>query len=160
MNYLQKLFINSVVDIYSDILNVDLETGECSYIYTENHVMEEIHLPQKWEEAKQMILKSIVPEDHAAVLEKLDTHMTMEAEEDSAFSVEYHTVPTMVGRRAPLWKMNIIIIENKRRKQALIMCRDNSIDMKGHFNILGLRDKDVNKFFDLFVLSNITSCSE
>ena len=143
MNYLQKLFINSVVDIYSDILNVDLETGECSYIYTENHVMEEIHLPQKWEEAKQMILKSIVPEDHAAVLEKLDTHMTMEAEEDSAFSVEYHTVPTMVGRRAPLWKMNIIIIENKRRKQALIMCRDNSIDMKGHFNILGLRDKDV-----------------
>ena len=60
MNYLQKLFINSVVDIYSDILNVDLETGECSYIYTENHVMEEIHLPQKWEEAKQMILESIM----------------------------------------------------------------------------------------------------
>lgn len=143
MNYLQKLFINSVVDIYSDILNVDLETGECSYIYTENHVMEEIHLPQKWEEAKQMILESIVPEDHAAVLEKLDTHMTMEAEVDSAFSVEYHTVPTMVGRRAPLWKMNIAIIENKRRKQALILCRDNSIDMKGHFNILGLRDKDI-----------------
>ena len=96
MNYLQKLFINSVVDIYSDILNVDLETGDCNYIYTENHVMEEIHLPQKWDEAKQMILESILPEDHASVLEKLDTHMTPDAEADSAFSVEYHTVPTMV----------------------------------------------------------------
>ena len=142
MNYLQKLFINSVVDIYSDILNVDLETGDCSYIYTENHVMEEIHLPQKWDEAKQIILESILPEDHASVLEKLDTHMTPDAEADSAFSVEYHTVPTMVGRRAPLWKMNVAIIENRRRKQALIMCRDNSIDMKGHFHIPELKDKD------------------
>ena len=142
MNYLQKLFINSVVDIYSDILNVDLETGDCSYIYTENHVMEEIFLPQKWDEVKRLILESILPEDHASVLEKLDTHMTLEAEADSAFSVEYHTLPTMVGRRAPLWKMNIAIIENRRKKQALIMCRDNSIDMKGHFHILQLKDKD------------------
>ena len=46
MNYLQKLFINSVVDIYSDILSVDLESGDCSYIYTENKVMEEIQLSQ------------------------------------------------------------------------------------------------------------------
>ena len=52
MNYLQKLFVNAVVDIYSDILSVDLETGDCSYIYTENKVMEEIQLPQKWYEAK------------------------------------------------------------------------------------------------------------
>ena len=142
MNYLQKLFINSVVDIYSDILNVDLETGDCSYIYTENHAMEEIHLPQKWDEVKQIILESIVPEDHISVLEKFNTYMTLDAEVDSAFSVEYHTVPTMVGRRAPLWKMNIAIIENRKRKQALIMCRDNSIDMKGHFHILELKDKD------------------
>ena len=59
MNYLQKLFINSVVDIYSDILCVDIESGDCSYIYTENKVMEEIYLPQKWDEAKQLILESI-----------------------------------------------------------------------------------------------------
>ena len=156
MNYLQKLFINSVVDIYSDILNVDLESGDCSYIYTENHIMEEIHLPQKWDEAKQMILEGIVPEDHAAVLEKWDTHMTLDAEVDSAFSVEYHTKPTMIGRRAPLWKMNIAIIENRRRKQALILCRDNSIDMKGYFNILGLKDKDhLTNLYNRFKLEEL-----
>ena len=142
MNYLQKLFINSVVDIYSDILCVDIESGDCSYIYTENKVMEEIYLPQKWDEAKKMILESIVLEDHAAVLEKWDTHMTMDAEVDSAFSVEYHTKPAIEGRRPALWKMNIAIIENRRRKQALILCRDNSIDMKGQFHILELKDKD------------------
>ena len=156
MNYLQKLFINSVVDIYSDILNVDLESGDCSYIYTENHTMEEIHLPHKWEEVKQMILESIVPEDHAAVLEKWDTHMTLDAEVDSAFAVDYHTKPTMLGRRAPLWKMNIAIIENRRRKQALILCRDNSIDMKGHFNILGLKDKDhLTNLYNRFKLEEL-----
>lgn len=142
MNYLQKLFINSVVDIYSDILCVDMESGDCSYIYTENKVMEEISLPQKWDEAKKMILESIVPEDHAAVLEKWDTHMTLDAEVDSAFSVEYHTKPAIEGRRPAVWKMNIAIIENRRRKQALLLCRDNSIDMKGQFHILELKDKD------------------
>ena len=156
MNYLQKLFINSVVDIYSDILNVDLEFGDCSYIYTENHTMEEIHLPQKWDEVKLMILESIVPEDHAAVLAKWDTHMTLEAEVDSAFSVDYHTKPTMPGRRAPLWRMNIAIIENRRRKQALIFCRDNSIDMKGQFNILGLKDKDhLTNLYNRFKLEEL-----
>lgn len=142
MNYLQKLFINSVVDIYSDILCVDLESGDCSYIYTENKTMEEIHLSQKWDEAKQMILESIVIEDHAAVLEKWDTFMNLDAEIDSAFSVEYHTKPAMEGRRPALWKMNIAIIENRRKKQALIFCRDNSIDMKGQFHIRELKDKD------------------
>ena len=142
MNYLQKLFINSVVDIYSDILCVDLESGDCSYIYTENKVMEEINLPQKWDEAKHMILESIIPEDHAYVLEKWDTHMTLEAETDSAFSVEYHTKPAIEGRIPALWKMNIAIIENRRRKQALILCRDNSIDMKGQFGIRQIKDKD------------------
>lgn len=142
MNYLQKLFINSVVDIYSDILCVDIESGDCSYIYTENKAMEEIHLPQKWDEVKQIILQSIVPEDHDMVMEKWDSHLTMDAEADSAFSVEYHTKPVMEGRTPAVWKMNIAIIENRKRKQALILCRDNSIDMKGQFRIPELKDKD------------------
>ena len=142
MNYLQKLFINSVVDIYSDILCVDIESGDCSYIYTENKVMEEIHLPQKWDEAKQLILQSILPEDHDIIMEKWNTHLNMDAEADSAFSVEYHTKPAMEGRRPAVWKMNIAIIENRKRKQALILCRDNSIDMKGQFKIPELKDKD------------------
>ena len=130
MNYIQKLFINAVVDIYSDILSVDLETGDCSYIYTENKVMEEIQLPQKWDEAKKLILECIDPEDHEAVLAKWESHMTVEAEADSAFSVDYHSVLGKEGRRNPLWRMNILIIEDRRKKKALIFCRDNSIDIK------------------------------
>ena len=113
MNYLQKLFINSVVDIYSDILAVDFETGACSYIYTENHIMEEIQLPQNWDEAKYMLLESIVPEEREAFLEKLSKHMTIDAEADSAFCVDYHAMVTSESRRNPLWKMNVLIIENR-----------------------------------------------
>ena len=132
MNYLQKLFINSVVDIYSDILTVDLENGDCSYIYTENKAMEEIHLTQKWEEAKYLILKSIVPEEHEAILKKWETRMNSDAEADSAFSIEYHAKVNKEGRRAPLWKMNIGIIENRGHKQAIIMCRDYFSDREGN----------------------------
>ena len=111
-------FVNAVVDIYSDILSVDLETGDCSYIYTENRVMEEIQLPQKWDEAKKLILESIDPEDHEAVLAKWDSHMTVEAEADTAFSVDYHSVLGKEGRRNPLWRMNILIIEDRRKKKS------------------------------------------
>ena len=156
MNYLQKLFINSVVDIYSDILSVDLESGDCTYIYTENKVMEEIHLPQKWEEAKALILESIDPADHEAVLAKWEEHMTLEAEADSAFSVDYHSVLGKEGRRNPLWKMNVGIIENRGKKQALIFCRDNSIDIKGKFRILEQRDRDpLTKVYNRFKLEEL-----
>ena len=142
MNYLQRLFINSVVDIFSDIFSVDLETGDCSYIYTENKVMEEIHLPQKWDEAKIMLLESIAPEDHEAVLAKWESHMTMEAEEDSSFAVDYHSVLGKEGRRNPLWRMNVLIIQNRGKKKALMFCRDHSIDFKEKFRIVEQRDKD------------------
>lgn len=156
MNYIQKLFINSVVDIYSDILSVDLETGDCSYIYTENKVMEEIQLPQKWDEAKKMILECIDPEDHEAVLAKWESHMTVDAEADSAFSVDYHSVLGKEGRRNPLWRMNILIIEDRRKKKALIFCRDNSIDIKEKFAILQLKDKDtVTHLYNRFKLEEL-----
>ena len=156
MNYLQRLFINSVVDIYSDIFSVDLETGDCSYIYTENKVMEEIHLPQKWDEAKNMILESIDPEDHAAVLAKWETHMTAEAEEDSAFAVDYHTVQGKEGRRNPLWRMNVLIIQNRGKKKALMFCRDNSINFKEKFRIVEQRDKEqLTQVYNRFKLEEL-----
>ena len=156
MNYLQKLFINSVVDIYSDILSVDLESGDCSYIYTENKVMEEIQLSQKWDEAKKLMLESIDPEDHATVLAKLESRMTVDAEADTAFAVDYHSVLGKEGRRNPLWRMNVLIIEDRRKKKALLFCRDNSIDIKGKFGIVEQRDKDpVTHVYNRFKLEEL-----
>ena len=156
MNYLQKLFINSVVDIYSDILSVDLESGDCSYIYTENKVMEEIQLSQKWDEAKKLMLESIDPEDHETVLAKLESRMTADAEADTAFAVDYHSVLGKEGRRNPLWRMNVLIIEDRRKKKALLFCRDNSIDIKGKFGIIEQRDKDpVTHVYNRFKLEEL-----
>ena len=156
MNYLQKLFINTMMDIYSDILAVDLESGDCSYIYTENKVMEEIHLPQKWDEAKNMILKSIDPVEHESILAKWEENMTVEAEADSCFSVEYHAVTNKESKRNPLWKMNIAIIENRGKKQALLLFRDNSVDIKGSFRIREQRDRDpLTQVYNRFKLEEL-----
>ena len=142
MNYLQKLFINSVIDIYSDIMSVDLETGECCYICIQNHLMEEVKLQQKWEEVKYILLENVVPEDHAHVLALWDSKMTMDAPADSAFGVKYHTIAEDRGKNAALWRMNIAIMENRGRKWAVIFCRDHTIDMKERFGIVSLNDRD------------------
>ena len=142
MNYLQKLFINSVVDIYSDIMSVDLETGDCCYICIQNHTMEEVKLEQKWEEVKYILLENVVPEDHAQVLDLWDKNLTMDAPADSAFGVNYHTTSEEGGRNSAFWRMNIAIMENRGKKQAVIFCRDNTIDMKEKFHIADIHSRD------------------
>lgn len=148
MNYLQKLFINSVVDIYSDIMTIDIETGECTYICIQNHTMEEVKLEKKWDEVKYMLLDNVVPEDHQHVLDIWDSHINMEAQADSAFGVNYHTLSGNEGRNAAFWRMNVAIMENKGRKQAVIFSRDSTIDMKTKFHITELNDRD--KFTHLY----------
>lgn len=141
MNYLQKLFINSVVDIYSDIMSVDLETGECFYLCMQNHTIEEVKLEQKWDEVKFMLLKNIVPQDHQSVLDTWDQHMRADGGTEVAFSVDYHTVNGDRGNSA-FWRMNIAIMENRGKKKAVIFSRDNTIDMKNLFNITQIHDRD------------------
>ena len=142
MNYLQKLFINSVVDIYSDIMSVNLQTGECHYICIQNHKIEEVKLDKKWDEVKYMLLENVVPEEHEKVLALWDSQMTMGAPADSAFGVEYHTIAEEQGRNPSFWRMNIAIMENRGKKQAVIFCRDHTIDMKTKFHIVDIHNRD------------------
>ena len=142
MNYLQKLFINSVVDIYSDIMSVDLETGECCYICMQNHTLEEVKLEQKWDEVKYMLLQNVVEEDHQHVLELWDSRMVPDAPSEFAFGVNYHVKNEERGGLASYWRMNIAIMENRGKKQAVIFCRDHTIDMKSMFHIVDIHNKD------------------
>lgn len=142
MNYLQKLFINSVVDIYSDIMSVDLETGECCYICMQNHTLEEVKLDKNWDEVKYMLLENVVLEDRQQVLDLWDSKMTMDAPSDSAFGVNYHVMNEEKGRNAAFWRMNVAIMENRGKKQAVIFCRDHTIDMKSKFHIVEIHNRD------------------
>ena len=147
MNYLQKLFINSVIDIYSDIMSIDLETGDCFYLCMQNHTIEEVKLEEKWDEVKFKLLKNIVPEDHEKVLNTWAEHMKADASKELAFSVDYRTVSGDRGNSA-FWRMNIAIMENRGKKKAVIFCRDNTIDMKSLFHITEIHDRD--KFTHLY----------
>lgn len=142
MNYLQKLFINSVVDIYSDIMSVNLENGECHYLCIQNHKIEEVKLDKKWDEIKYMLLENVVPEDHEKILSLWDSRLTIDAPGDSAFGVSYHILSEERGKNTSFWRMNIAIMENRGRKKAVIFCRDHTIDMKKKFNIVKLHNRD------------------
>ena len=111
MNYLQKLFINSVIDIYSDILSIDIATGECSYILVQNHAIEEVKLDKKWDEIKYMLLKNIDPNDHEYVLSLWEEKLTMDAEPDSAFGVNYHLLQGERRGNAAFWRMLVLSLK-------------------------------------------------
>ena len=135
MNYRLKLYINSIVDMYSDIMVVDLETRDCKYIYVENNKVEELEVPYKWEEAKVLLLSNIHPDDRPRVLDSWNRHMTPDAEEDSAFAITYRSMAGERGRAASEWKMNIAIQESNGRKIAIIFSRDHSMEMKDKLHL-------------------------
>ncbi len=135
MNYRLKLYINSIVDMYSDIMVVDLETRDCKYIYVENNTVEELEVPYKWEEAKVLLLSNIHPDDRPRVLDSWNRHMTPDAEEDSAFAITYRSMAGERGRAASEWKMNIAIQESNGRKIAIIFSRDHSMEMKDKLHL-------------------------
>ncbi len=167
MNYRLKLFINSIVDMYSDIMVVDLTTRQCKYIYVENGLVEELEVPYSWEEAKILLLSNIHPDDRQSVLEAWNQHMTPEAEEDSAFAITYRSMAGGRGRAASQWKMNIAIQESNGRKIAIIFSRDHSMGMKEKLHLGAEVHKDqLTSLYNHFKLneminteySNMDSC--
>lgn len=92
MDYRLKLYINSIVDMYSDIMIVDLATRKCKYIFVENGMVEELDVPYSWEEAKLLLLSNIHPDDKKRVLDSWNQHMTPEAEVDSTFAITYKSL--------------------------------------------------------------------
>lgn len=143
MNYRLKLYINSIIDMYSDIMIVDLESRECKYIYVENGVVEELEVTYSWEEAKILLLSNIHPDDRERVLDSWNKHMTPDAEEDSAFAVTYRSISGERGRAASEWKMNIAIQESNGRKIAMIFSRDHSMEMMEKLHLGADSNKDV-----------------
>lgn len=167
MNYRLKLYINSIVDMYSDIMIVDLESRECKYIYVENGMVEELEVPYNWEEAKILLLSNIHPDDRKKVLDSWNTHMTPDAEEDSAFAVTYRSLSGERGRAASEWKMNIAIQESYGRKIAIIFSRDHSMEMREKLHLGAEVHRDIlTSLYNHFKLdemiateySNMDSC--
>ena len=167
MNYRLKLFINSIVDMYSDIMVVDLTTRQCKYIYVENGMVEELEVPYSWEEAKVLLLSNIHSDDRQKVLDAWNQHMTAEAEPDSAFAITYRSMAGERGRAASQWKMNIAIQESNGRKIAIIFSRDHSMEMKEKLHLGAEVHKDhLTSLYNHFKLneminteySNMDSC--
>ena len=135
MDYRLKLYINSIVDMYSDIMIVDLATRKCKYIFVENGMVEELDVPYSWEEAKLLLLSNIHPDDKKRVLDSWNQHMTPEAEVDSTFAITYKSLTGERGRAASEWKMNIAIQESEGQKIAIIFSRDHSMEMKERLHL-------------------------
>lgn len=156
MDYRLKLYINSVVDMYSDIMTVDLATRECKYIYVENDMIEELEVPCNWEEAKLILLSNIHPDDKKRVLDSWDQHMTPDAQADSTFAITYKSMVGERGRAASEWKMNVAIQESDGKKIAIIFSRDHSMAMKERLHLgEGVHRDNLTRLYNHFKLDEM-----
>ncbi len=156
MNYLQKLFINSVADMYCDIMTIDLNTGKCTYLYVEFGKAYEVEVPIAWDIAKQLLMDNICPEDRQRVLDTWDEKLIPEAEIDSAFSITYRTISGGMGRDGGEWKMHVSIQSTSTGKRAIIYSRDHSMQMRKKLNLdSSIRKDPVTNLYNHFKLDEM-----
>ena len=70
MKYLQKLFIHSMKELYTDIVRLELDTMKCYHVSMEDEKMSEYVIPFEWEEVRQILVDSVCPDDQENVVEK------------------------------------------------------------------------------------------
>lgn len=147
MKYLQKLFITSMKEVYSDIVKVELDTRNCYYIYLEDGQIEEHKIPFEWSEVRQILLESICEEDRQKVLDKWHEHIHIDAEAGESFTLSYRAKEPSKDQTT-IWRMiHVAVLEEGGRKIAVIFSKEdnekeNRADLSNHVSPKVKAEKD------------------
>lgn len=124
MKYLQKLFINSMKDLYSDIVKVELDTRSCYYIYLEDGQIEEHKIPFEWHEIRQILVESICPEDRQDVVDRWRSYINENVEDGDSFTITYHSSEFYAKKEGIPRTAHVAVLEEDGQKIALIFSKE------------------------------------
>lgn len=125
MKYLQKLFLNSMKDICSDIIKIELNTGKCYYIYAEDGQMEEQVIPFGWNEVKQILIDSVYEKERKQVSDKWNACVNKEVKEGASCTITYHSNESLKGKENPLRTIYVSVFETEGRKTVFIFNKED-----------------------------------
>ncbi len=133
MKYLQKLFIQSMKELYTDIVKVEIDTQKCYYISLEDDKVEEYTIPVAWEEMKQILLDSVCPVDRQNVAEKWKSRVNEEAKVGDSFTLTYRSSEAY-NKKGGAKAVLVNIAEEDGHKVAWILMKgdENATDTVGN----------------------------
>ena len=101
MNYLQKLFVNSVSDFCTDIMKVRLSDQKCFYIFANGGQINELPMPFLWDEAKKTLF-GVMHRKIGKWPRRNGKRTLMKIQKKAILSLS-HTVPVMTNGNEYLW---------------------------------------------------------
>ena len=138
MKYLQKLFVHSMRELYSDIVKVELDTLNSYHISLKNDEMQEKKLPFKWEEVWQILNDSICPEDRESVIERWKSCVHKDAKDGDSFIITYRVSEQYRKNGSILRTIHVTIVEEDGHKVAWIFSKigeNAAVASENHVNL-------------------------
>lgn len=135
MNYLQEIFIQSVADVYEDIVKINLENDTCTYLYAQQGTLEELDVPVKWPEIRRVFLSNIHPDDRQAVITQWYQAINEHPTGVHSFAFTYRPKNLTKDTVQKLWTMNIVLMDVENTHCALLFSKDNTIDSWGWLHL-------------------------
>ncbi len=139
MKYLQKLFVHSMKELYTDIMRIEIDTLRCYHVSLENEKMEEYKIPFEWEEIRQILVDSICPDDQENVVEKWRSCVNEDAKDGDSFTLTYRSADSYKRNDSGLRTMHVAIVEEEGHKVAWVFSKigedgtetsDNHVSLK------------------------------
>ena len=138
MKYLQKLFIHSMRELYTDILKIELDTLDAYHILLDNDEMQEKKLPFEWKEIQRILIDSICPEDQENVIEKWKNCINEDAKDGDYFIITYRTSEQYRKNGSMLRTIHVTVVEEDGHKVAWIFSKsgeDGTATSDNHVNL-------------------------
>lgn len=146
MNYLQKLFVNSVSDFCTDIMKVRLSDQKCFYIFANGGQINELPMPFLWDEAKKTLFGVMHPEDREMAEEKWKENINENTKEGDSFVITYRSSEMTNGNEYLWWSIHVSILDEDGELVAFLFSRDYTNEMKERFTLRSRAEKDALTF--------------
>ena len=149
---LEELLVNAFVDNVTDIIKLNLETGECSSYIIENGDLLEEAFEDSWDEYFNMILSTMISEDANRLLGVANVARLsrMEVGESNLYHYKskYNAKDKKISKSYVSYTLKIRVAMVNAQKVAIITIMDNSDVMKIEQEYSAQKERYANKLFE------------
>ena len=149
---LEELLVNAFVDNVTDIIQLNLENGECSFYVIENGDFIEKPFEDSWDEYFNMILSTMISEDSNRLvgIANIARLSRMEVGDGDVYHYKskYDAKNRAVGDKYIPYTFKIRVAMVNGQKVAIITIMDNSDVMKVEQEYLAQKEMYANKLFE------------
>ena len=148
---LEELLVNAFVDNVTDIIKLNLESGECTFYVIENGDIVERPFDEDWDEYFKMLVSTMEKEDSNRLLgmcsKKRLSRMEVGDSNTYHFKSKYNAKKRKIVKEYTSYTLKTRIAVVNGQKVAIITTMDNSDIMKVEHEYVAQKEEFANKLF-------------